>query len=312
MKTIQIIIPVHNESANIPLLAERLHQVAKQVDNDYRLNYLWINDGSTDDSLAQIKKLAKQDSAHGYLDFSRNFGKESATSAGLHQATADAVIMIDADLQHPPELIPQLIQEWKQGAEVVIGVRQNNHGANLLDKLLSSLYYRIINLIGETNITPHATDFRLLDQKVIQAFNQLPEKDRLTRGLIDWLGFKRAYLEFDAPARENGRKQYSRLKLVKLALSSFIAHSLLPLKVTGYLGLLITLITGTFGLYVYLAKYVWQTAWGLSITGAASLALLIIFLVGLILSCLGLIALYIAQIRIEALNRPMYVIREKK
>ena len=310
-KKISIVVPVFNEAGNIEIFFSKLKEVLfGWLNYDYEI--IFVDDGSIDNSIEVLEKIALQDDKVKFLEFSRNFGKENALSAGLEYASGDAVLMIDGDLQHPIELIPEFIKKWERGADVVIGVREKNQGEGLLKKIGSWWFYKIMNHIGETKITPHATDFRLLDRKVVEEFKRFKEKSRLTRGLIDWLGFKRDYIYFEANKRVNGQAGYGGLKLFRLALSSFVAHSLLPLKIAGYLGLLIIVTAGPWGLYVFLGMYVFHWNYPSNFSGPAQLAILLIFLVGIILSCLGLIALYVANIREEVLDRPLYVIRRKK
>ncbi len=308
-KKISILVPVFNEESNIPLIYAHISDVMATLPK-YNWETIFIDDGSTDNSGSILEELAKDNKRVKYIQFSKNFGKESATSAGLDMADGDAIIMIDADLQHPVRIIPEFIERWQQGAEVVVGVRNKSKSDSLIKKLGSAVFYKIMNLIGETKITPQATDFRLLDKKVVVAFRRFSEHNRMTRGLIDWLGFKRDYINFDADERANGEASYGRLKLVKLALSSFIAHSLFPLKVVGYLGLFITVIFGSFGLYIFIGKYIFENSYASSFTGPAQLAILILFLVGLIMASVGLVAMYIATIKTEVANRPNYVIRK--
>jgi polyisoprenyl-phosphate glycosyltransferase len=271
-----------------------------------------INDGSTDNSRNVVLGLVDQDQHLKYLEFSRNFGKEIATSAGLFHARGQAAIILDADLQHPPELIPEFLDKWEAGADVVIGVRNKNSGEGLVKKLGSVLFYQIMSTIGNTQIMPRATDFRLLDRKVINEFNRFTERTRLTRGLIDWLGFQTDYVYFEARERLNGEAAYSFMRLLKLAFSAFVSHSLFPLKLAGYLGIIITLISGFLGLFMFTEKYILNDRLGLNFSGPALLAVFTLFLVGIILCCLGLIALYIASIHSEVVNRPLYVIKSKK
>ena len=174
------------------------------------------------------------------------------------------------------------------------------------------LFYQLINLVSETKIAPHATDFRLIDRKVINEFNSFTERNRITRGLLDWLGFKKEFLYFSAPQRENGKTKYSFSKLIKLAMSAFVSHSLFPLKLAGYLGIFITTISGMLGIFMLIERYFMRDIWKFHFSGPAVLAVITLFAVGIVLSCLGLVALYIANIHSEVINRPMYVIRNKK
>jgi len=306
-KIISIVIPVYNEEKNIPLISAELLNVFSSIKYDYEI--IFINDGSKDKSQSVIENLAKTNSKIKGIDFSKNFGKEAATSAGLQYATGDAVIIIDADLQHPTSLIPSFIERWEKGSDVVIGLRTKNKGQSLMKRLCSFLYYKIINSISDTDIKSGATDFRLIDRKVVDEFNKFTEHERITRGLIDWLGFKRDFVKFEANERINGKASYSYFKLIKLALSSSISHSLFPLKIAGYLGVFITITFGLGGVFIFIQHYVLRDIGNWSISPIAQLAVLIIFFIGIVLVCLGLVALYIGNIRSEVSGRPLYVVR---
>ena len=310
-KTISLIIPVFNEEKNIPILYGEILKSLKEIGGHYQYELIFIDDGSSDQSREKVRAFSKDDPRVKLLGFSRNFGKEIATTAGIHYASGDAAIMLDADLQHPPEILPQFIKEWEQGAEMVIGVRKNK-GSGIFRRLFAALFYKILSKIGKLDFMPYDTDFRLIDKKIITAFHGFREHNRMTRGLLNWLGFKRSFIYFSAPKRKHGKPAYNSLKLFKLALSGFVSHSLLPLKLAGYLGLIIVFIAGPFGLYILLGKYLLHWPFASSFTGPAQLAILIIFLVGIILTGLGLIALYIATIHDEVLARPLYVISEKE
>jgi polyisoprenyl-phosphate glycosyltransferase len=310
-KKISLVIPVYNEEKNINSFYPALAKVLSGLEADFDFELIFVNDGSTDQSTELIESLAAADSRIKYLEFSRNFGKEIATTAGLNNAGGDAAIMIDADLQHPVELIPELIAKWRNGAEVVIGVRKSNQGEGVVKKIGSEIFYKIINRIAEIKIMPQATDYRLIDRAVIDEFNRFTENHRMTRALIDWLGFKREYVYFDANPRLDGKAKYGLGKLFHLAASSFISSSLLPLEFAGYLGVLITFFSGVLGLYIIIGKYIFHWNYASSFSGPAQLAILIVFLVGIILISLGLIALYIADIHGEVAHRPLYVIRKK-
>jgi dolichol-phosphate mannosyltransferase len=312
MKKISIIIPAYNEEKNIPLSYAELKKVFAMCPAGYEFEILFVNDGSVDGTIGEIEKLALEHEDVKYIDFSRNFGKEVATTAGLNNCDGDACIMLDADLQHPIELIPDFIAKWEQGAEVVVGVRNKNKSVGVMKKIGSVVFYKIINSIAEIKVIPNATDYRLLDRAVIDEFNRFTETNRMTRALIDWLGFKRAYINFDANERIHGDASYSFWKLFKLALNSFVSLSLLPLKIAGNLGIAITLISGFAGFYILLGKYIFHTHFASTFSDSENLAILIVFLVGIILTSIGLIALYIANIHGEVINRPIYVVRKKK
>lgn len=306
---ISIVIPAYNEEENIRPVYDALRNILADTECVYEI--IFVDDGSQDGTLAAIEQLRREDPRVQYLQFSRNFGKELAISAGIMNAQGDAIIMLDCDLQHPPELIPRFIEKWRAGGEVVIGVRNRSRSDSLTKRLGSHLYYRIINAISETKTVRGATDFRLLDRRVADELNNFTEKSRLTRGLIDWLGFRREYVRFDAADRANGQAKYNLRKLLTLAVSAFISMSFLPLKVAGYLGLSITVLAGLLGLFILVEKYALRDPWGLHISGTATLAVILMFMIGIVLACLGLIALYIANIHREVTNRPLYVVRKR-
>ena len=308
-KVISVVIPAYNEEENIPLIFNELSKIFEK--SAYNCEVIFVNDGSVDKSQSLIDNICKQNVNAKSLEFSKNFGKEAATSAGLHFTKGDAAIVVDADLQHPVELIPQFIERWENGAEIVIGIRKNSKSEGALKKVGSYAFYKIMNAIGDTQIVSNATDFRLIDRKVIDIFNQFTERQRMTRGILDWVGFKKEYLYFEAKDRKTGKPKYGFLKLFKLAISSFVAYSLLPLKLAGYLGLCITFFSGVLGAFIITEKYIFGDPWQLHIKGIAMLAVLLVFLVGITMMCLGLIALYIANIHVEVINRPLYIIKSR-
>lgn len=312
MKKISLIIPVYNEEKNVPLIYEAIRKVWDQKLADrYEFELIFVDDGSTDNSVKEIDKLVEKDERVRLLEFSRNFGKEIATTAGIHHCQGDACIMMDADLQHPVELLPEFIRRWREeGVEVLIGTRKSSKSDSFIKRWGSRVFYKIMQLISEVPIVPQATDYRLLDRQVIDVFNQLPERNRITRGLIDWLGFKRRLLYFEANKRATGKASYSTFKLIKLAVTSIISLSLFPLRFAGYLGMVITTLAGILGIVMFLDRYF--TDWGLNFSGPAILADIILFLVGIILVSLGLLAFYIGHIYHESQGRPLYIIRRQK
>lgn len=306
-KIIAVVVPVYNEAKNIPHLYQRLSAVAG-YEPSYEWRFILVNDGSSDSSWEVLQLLASEDARVYAIDLSRNFGKEIALTAGVHSAAdADAVICIDADLQHPPELIPQLIASWQNGAEVVATVRQSIERQPLLRQVGSHAYYWLMSKISGLDMRSQTTDFRLFDQKVVRAFCRATERERMFRGIMDWLGFRKVYIEFKAAARESGEAGYSYAKLWQLAVSSITSFSLLPLKLTGYLGLLITILSG--------GGLAWMLAvrWFVDRAAFSPLAIVVVantFLIGIVLSAIGLVALYIGHIHTEVINRPLYVVRE--
>jgi len=312
LKKITIIVPCFNEELNIQPIYEKLVSVYSRLEDRYTFEILFVNDGSLDNTIGEIEKIAANDPSIRYIDFSRNFGKEIATTAGINNCTADACIMIDADLQHPAELIPEFIAKWEQGNDVVIGIRKENKSDGWIKKIGSTFFYKIIGRIVDFQVVPNSTDFRLIDRVVINEFNRFTETSRMTRALIDWLGFRRECIYFDAEDRLHGAASYSFWKLFKLALSSFVSLSLVPLKLAGYLGILITTLSGASGFYILLGKYFFRARFASTFSDAENLAILILFLVGIILMSIGLIAMYVANIHSEVIRRPMYVVRRKK
>lgn len=307
-KLISIVIPVYNEAANLPLLYKELTRHTQRL--PYRFEVILVDDGSHDDSARIIRGLADSDPDVRAIELARNFGKEAAVSAGLHAASGQAAIVMDADLQMPPRLIGDFIAQWEDGADIVVGVFASRK-MGLIRRIGAGIFYRIMGAIGDAKITPHATDYRLLDRQVLDAFNNLTEHNRMTRGMVDWLGFKRAYVPFEQEARRHGKPNYSFKGLVTLAMNSFTSYSLLPLKLAGYLGIIILALSIPTGLFMYVERYILGDPLKLLITGTDMLAIMIVFLVGVVLACLGLISLYIANIHAEVINRPLYIVRER-
>jgi polyisoprenyl-phosphate glycosyltransferase len=305
-KLLSIIVPVYNEEKNVPLFYQEIQPVLNAL--NYAWEIIFINDGSRDDSISELDKISQSDPRVRVLDFSRNFGKEVAVTAGINACRGAACMILDADLQHPIDRIPDFIKKWEAGAEVVVGIREESKKERFIKRAGSYLFYKIINQISDMEIVTRATDFRLLDRVVIDEFNKLTEKNRMTRALIDWLGFRREYINFEANVRLHGVPAYNFWKLVRLAFNSMISFSLFPLKLAGYLGIIITFLSGLLGIFIMIDRYVTKE---LNISGSAILAVVILFLIGIVLICLGLIALYIANIHAEVTNRPMYIIRKR-
>lgn len=304
---LSIIIPLHNEADNIDPFLQEFGRIEPQLGH-LALELIFVNDGSTDTSRARILRAQAEDARIRYIEFSRNFGKEAATTAGLHHAKGDGALLIDADLQHPIILIPEFVAKWQAGFEVVIGVRKHSKSDGIIRKVGSYFFYKILNIISDSAVIPQATDFRLIDRLVIDEFNRLSEHSRITRGLIDWLGFRRALIYFEANERENGVPAYRLSKLIHLALAGFVTSSTLPLRLAAYLGAIITSLSGLLGFIEFLDRFILH--WGLNFTGTAILATITLFLVGVILMSLGLLAFYIEHIFRDTQSRPIYVVRE--
>lgn len=305
MKSISLVIPVYNESQGIEWLYEQIKTITKSL--PYYSNIIFVNDGSTDSTLSVLHKIASADNEVSVIALSRNFGKEAALSAGIISAKGDCVITLDADGQHPPKLIPELIDAWEKGAKVVVGIRSTNQGEGIVKKWGSKLYYLLLSSVSKESATPGSTDFRLLDKVVVAAFRNLEEHNRMTRYLIDWLGFKRDYIEFDAEERHAGNATYKFSSLVKLALNGVISQSFLPLRLTGYIGVILMTIAPLGVILILVNRLLGDPLlWG--VTNAALLSLALLFFIGLILGCQGLLALYIESIHNDTRRRPLYII----
>lgn len=307
-KSLSIVVPVYNEAPNLRPLYEELVRTLETLKHKYEI--LFVDDGSKDDSARILCEISKETSNVKIIQFARNFGKEAAVSAGLHRATGDAAVILDADMQMPPSLICEFVKRWEKGAEVVVGVFASRN-MQLLRRVGAKVFYRIMQTIAHTQITPHATDYRLLDREVIDVFNNLQERNRNTRGLIDWIGFEREYVYFEQAPRLHGQPTYSFTNLIALAVNSFTSYSLVPLRLAGYLGGLILGLSIPLGLFMYIERFVLGDPFKWAVSGTFFLAILILALVGLVLACLGLISLYIAHIHSEAIDRPLYIIRKK-
>jgi len=304
---ISIVIPIYCEEKNIQLLYERLEQITSSL-SEINWEYIFINDGSHDNSFLVLKKLSQTDKKVKVIDFSKNFGKEIALTAGIHYAHGDAAICIDADLQHPPELIPQLVEEWRKGAEVVATIRESIEKQPLLRSLGSQGFYWLMNKFSSVEMISQTTDFRLIDKKVIKEFQKMTERVRMFRGIIDWLGFKKVYVKFHASKRQQGVAGYSYTKLWHLAMSSITSFSLVPLRLTGYLGVLITLISGLL-LVLMLSSYFLDDQ--AAFTPLAIVVVANTFLMGIVLMAIGLVAMYVGTIHTEVINRPIYIVRQR-
>jgi glycosyltransferase involved in cell wall biosynthesis len=306
---ISIVVPCFNEQENVGSFYKSLSSVLSR-DRDHRFELIYINDGSSDDSLSLLKKLAAKDNSIRIINLSRNFGKEIALSAGIELARGDAIVIIDGDGQHPPKLIPELIKRWQKGAQVVVGVRESNANEGFAKKFGSWLFYRLLNKVSGLYVVPNSTDFRLIDKTVRDEFVKLTERNRNARGLIDWLGFKREFVKFDAAPRMAGEAGYSLSKLMGLALNSFVSLSLKPLYFSFYVGLVILPLSILLGIFSVTEMLIGDPL-HLRITGSAYLMILTLFLVGLVLIAQGIAALYLSHIHSETQNRPLYIIDKK-
>lgn len=310
-KLLSIIVPIHNESEGIEnFINDSLLPVCQKLNYNYEI--ILVNDGSTDNTLQIIQNISTKNKSIKVLSLSRNFGKEPALSAGLKYAKGDAVITIDADGQQPPELIPNFIKKWENGAEIVTGVRSHFTKHGLIQKMGSKLFYKLLHSMGSKSTIPGSTDFRLIDRVVINEFNKLSEHNRITRGLIDWLGFKQEYIEYIYGVRTAGKPSYSLKKLFHLAIDSFISMSTTPLVIFGYIGTFITIGSFILGMFCIINQYILNDPLHLYWNGSIQLAIFITFLIGLSMISQAITALYISHIHAETQNRPLYIIDKKE
>lgn len=307
---LSVIIPAYNESKNIAQTCQDVISNIPPVFSKYEI--IVVDDGSIDSTVKTVEVLNKNNRNIKLLALSRNFGKEVATSAGISHATGDATLILDADGQHPPEYIPSFVQEWLSGAQIVVGVRQSNSDEGFIKRYGSKLFYILLNKFAGVNMVPSSTDFRLIDKEVQQAFSSLQEGSRITRGLIDWMGYDVSYIKFHAKERVHGKAGYNVKKLIKLAMNSVVSLSLLPLYISGYVGVAITSLSMLGGIFVIIENYLLNDPLKLNITGSASLGLFITFLVGIVLIGQGLTAVYISRIYEESKDRPLFLVNKAR
>lgn len=303
---LSVVIPLYNEAAALPTFHAALIEVLKT--HSYTYEIMYVNDGSQDSTSRTVHDLARKDDHIRLISFTRNFGKENALSAGILQATGDAIVMLDGDGQHPPELIPIFVKAWQEGAKVVVGLRANHNGEGWLRRAGSWGFYKIFSRMSGQKLVRGTTDFRLIDKTVRAEFVKLQETNRITRGLIDWIGYPQTYIPFQARERQDGKPAYTHKSLVQLALNGFVSLSPTPLYIFGYIGMAITAASGLLGFCVIVEQILLRDPLGWKFTGTAMLSILILFLVGIVLLSQGMTALYVAHIHNQSKRRPLYVI----
>ena len=311
-KKISVVVPIYNEEKGIKkFLDERLFVALSEV-KDYKFEVILVNDGSKDKTLESLQDYAKTNKDIKVVSLVRNFGKEMALSAGLAYAEGDAVLTIDSDGQQPPERIKDFIKAWEKGAEIVVGVRDRYTKHGLIPKLGSKLFYWLLKLMGNKTTVPGSTDFRLMDRVVVDEFNTLTEHNRITRGLVDWMGYEKVDIYYTYGARMTGRPSYNFKKLWNLAIDSFVSMSTTPLVIFGYIGTFITIGSFILGVFCIINQYILGDPLGLYWNGAVQMAIFITFLVGLVLISQSITALYISHIHAETQNRPLFIVSKKQ
>ena len=301
---LSIVIPIYNEEENIDSLINRLRTVVAQM--QISCEYIFVNDGSKDHSFQLIKNLALADPAVKYIDFSRNFGHQIAVSAGLDLAAGDRVAIIDADLQDPPELIIDMFAKMDQGYEVVYAKRNNRNGESWLKKFTAKVFYRILKSITSVKIPVDTGDFRIIDRKVVNVLNQMPEHNKFLRGQISWIGFKQTYVEYNRNVRQAGSTGYTYKKMIRLALDGITSFSNFPLKVASICGFVVSGIAFIVMIYALYSRYIIKDY----VEGWTSTIISVLFLGGIQLISIGIIGEYISRLSENARNRPLYIINE--
>jgi dolichol-phosphate mannosyltransferase len=303
MASYSVIIPVYNEEKNVQPLHERLTRVLQPL-GPYEL--LFINDGSRDGTLTAVKQLAETDPAVKYIDFSRNFGHQVAVTAGLNFCKGDRIVIIDADLQDPPELIATMDAKMNEGWNVVYAKRNARQGESFFKKITAKLFYRILARVTSISIPVDTGDFRLMDRKVVKALNQMPEHHKFIRGMVSWVGFKQTFVLYDRQERLSGKTGYTLRKMLRFALDGITGFSNLPLKLASYFGFFVSFLSSLLILYTLYSKYILQEA----LPGWASIMVSILFIGGIQLICLGLIGEYLIRMDANLRQRPLYVVNE--
>ncbi len=299
-----VIVPVFNEQEVLGEFHRRLSEVLDGI--DARVAIIFVNDGSTDYSLLTLQKLQQDDPRIAILDLSRNFGKEVAMTAGLDHARGDAVIIIDADLQDPPELIPQMIEEWRHGFDVVYAQRRSRAGESALKKTTAALFYRLMQKISRVQIPVDTGDFRLLSRRAVEALSGLRERHRFMKGLFAWIGYPQKAILYDRDARHDGESKWSYLALWNFALEGITSFSTLPLKAATYVGTFTAFGAFLYGLFIILDTLLF----GNPVAGYPSLLVVVLFLGGIQLMALGVIGEYLGRMFDETKGRPLYLIKD--
>ena len=303
-KKISILVPCFNEEQSLPLLYDALHKVS--VENPlYEWEFLFINDGSRDNTLSVLEQLRAQDKQCCYVDLSRNYGKEAAMLAGFDYVTGDAVVIMDADLQHPPYVIPQMIKKWEEGYDDVYAQRITRGKESWLRKRLSLAYYKLLTKSSRIDVLPNVGDFRLLDRQCIEALKSMREQGRYTKGMYCYIGFRKAAVEFETQERIAGESSMNYRNLVHLAAEGIMSYTTAPLRWAAVFGTIISLVAFVYAIGILIKTLIW----GDPVAGYPTLIVVILFLGGIQLLSLGIIGEYLGRVFNETKNRPVYFAR---
>ena len=302
---IAIVVPVLNEEAGVARFVRRVGSVMETLDVDWSI--LFVDDGSTDETLSAIRAANAADPRVAAISLSRNFGKETAIAAGLRNVDADAVVVMDGDLQHPPETIPAFLQAWREGNLIVFGRRAQSTANGVVRKFYSNLFYRVFGAISQVKLPPGSTDFLLLDRKAVDALNRLDEHTRFSKGLYSWIGFRSATVAFDCAERTDGHSKWRLRKLAIFALDGFASFSSVPLKIWSYIGVLVSALSLGYALYFFVRTMIM----GVDVPGFPSLIVSITFFAGVQLISLGVIGEYLARVYEEVKGRPLFFVADR-
>lgn len=306
MKTISIIIPMYNEQESLPMLYERLIKVLNNIKYEYEI--LFVNDGSKDKSLDIVKEFGRINNNVAYISLSRNFGKEVAMAAAFDYVIGDAAIIMDADLQHPPELIHEMIKYWEEGYDDIYAKRRIRKGESVIKRYTAKKFYKILGKVSRIPIQEDTGDFRLISRRFIDELKKIRESQRYTKGMFSWVGLKKKEIYFDSEARIAGETKWSYGKLIDLAVEGVTSFTVMPLKISMILGMGIGIVS-----FVYLSYIIIKTLiFGVDTPGYASIICVILFMGGIQLFSLGIIGEYLGRVFMETKNRPLYVVEEYK
>lgn len=305
MKKITIIIPAYNEEESLPMLYERLNKLMEEMSN-YEFEVLFVNDGSKDKTIDIIKNLREKDKRICYVDFARNFGKEIAMIAGLDYATGDCVVFMDADLQDPPELIPELVKYWEEGYDDVYAKRRSRKGETWLKKFTSKMYYRVLQHLTKVEIQEDTGDFRLLDRRCVNALKKLRESQRNTKSMFSWIGYKKKEVLYDRDPRVAGSTKWNYGKLIDLAIDGITSFTTSPLRLATFIAIPTFIVLFIYFIYVIAKTFVVHEA----IQAFQAIILLILFFSGIQILLFGILGEYLGRIFNETKNRPLYLVNE--
>lgn len=305
MKKISVIIPAYNEEESLPILYERMEKLMESM-NNYEFEILFVNDGSKDKTIQIIKEMREKDNRICYVDFSRNFGKEIAMIAGLDYAKGDAVIFMDADLQDPPELIPELVKYWEQGYDDVYAKRRSRKGETWLKKFTSKMYYKVLQKLTRIEIQKDTGDFRLLDRRCVNALKKLRETQRNTKSMFSWIGYNKKEVLYDRDPRIAGKTKWNYMKLFDLAIDGITSFTTSPLRISTFLAIPTFIVLFIYFIYVIAKTFVVHEP----IQAFQAIILLILFFSGIQILLFGIIGEYLGRIFNETKNRPLYLVNE--